>query len=59
VLRGYKQGMNTNEEQYHTSARKIEDAIESQLFGKPCYNINIVALLAIGLPLVVTRKTFS
>lgn len=32
--------MNTNEEQYHTSAQKIEGALESQLFGKPCYKIN-------------------
>lgn len=31
--------MTKNEEQYHTTARKIEDATESQLFGKPCYKI--------------------
>ncbi|MFT5819339.1 MAG: hypothetical protein ACI8ZM_000562 [Crocinitomix sp.] len=32
--------MNMNEEQYHTSARKINDSADSQLLGKPCYKIN-------------------
>jgi hypothetical protein len=29
-----------NEEHYHSSAGKIANAVESQLFGKPCYKIN-------------------
>jgi hypothetical protein len=32
--------MNKNEAHYHAAAGNIEDAIESQLFGKPCYKIN-------------------
>lgn len=28
-----------NEALYHSTAEKIEDAISSQMFGKPCYKI--------------------
>jgi len=32
--------MNREEEKYHQVASKIENAEQSQLFGKPCYKIN-------------------
>ncbi|NOQ74215.1 MAG: hypothetical protein GQ574_19560 [Crocinitomix sp.] len=32
--------MNTNLEEYHAAAGEITEAVESQLFGKPCYKIN-------------------
>ena len=32
--------MKENEQAYHTAAKKIDNATESQLFGKPCYKIN-------------------
>lgn len=32
--------MNKEEKHYHEVASNIENSIESQLFGKPCYKIN-------------------
>ena len=32
--------MSQQEEAYHLAARENENAVESKLFGKPCYKVN-------------------
>lgn len=35
----------TAEETYHTSAQSIDGALESQMFGKPCYKLGTKAFV--------------